>query len=80
MSEFENSHDLMSNSLLVDCRWGCWDYTNCTVECGSGYVFQRREIWVSAKDGGNNCSGDPYRITNIKCNTEACPGKYFKNA
>ena len=61
--------------ITVDCQWGCWEVGNCTKECGTGYVFQRREILIPAMNSGNDCSGDSYRVSNMKCNTDACPGK-----
>ena len=65
-------------SLAVDCQWSPWEFGNCTTDCGTGYIFQQRKILVPKNRGGNHCSGDSYRVTNIKCNTETCPGKVYK--
>ena len=65
-------------SLLVDCKWGSWQFGNCTQECGTGHLLQQREIWILAENGGISCSRDSYRITNIECNTKPCPSKIFK--
>lgn len=61
--------------IIVDCRWGDWNFGECSKSCGGGVRFDTREKLIKALNGGKDCSG-PSNITE-NCNIHDCPGDHL---
>ena len=57
---------LLLHIFSVDCEWTQW--SSCSQTCGPG--TRKREINVTAKHGGQNCTGDDTK----SCKDRECPG------
>ena len=57
--------------IIVHCKWGPWDVTDCDKTCGGGTKTKTRKIAQQAEHDGNECTGDS-TITE-SCNIQECP-------
>ena len=56
----------------VDCKWGCWEFGDCSVECGGGIQPKFRIKIQDALFNGIECEGEAH--DEVECNTQCCPG------
>ena len=59
--------------VTVDCEWGRWKGSKCSVTCGTGKKELVRRIRRVAKNGGKVCSGQRRKYED--CTMAPCPGK-----
>ena len=56
----------------VDCKWGPWEYSSCSVTCGGGTKIGIRRVVKQSLNYGRQCNGPS--LTERDCNIQACPG------
>ena len=56
----------------VDCKWGPWEYSSCSVTCGGGTKIGIRRVVQQSSSDGRQCTGPS--LIEGDCNTQACPG------
>ena len=57
--------------FAVNCQWGAWNSSSCSVTCGSGVLTKTRNKTVPEANGGT-CSGES--TATETCNSISCPG------
>ena len=68
---------IRQNSMFaVDCQWSSFgNWSACSETCGGGYRYSERYRTQSARNGGEECTGDYGKIE--PCNMNTCPGIYL---
>ena len=57
--------------ITVDCAWGDFEWTPCSVTCGNGTQNGIREPATPAANGGKPCPGSA--LTQRQCAKPTCP-------